>query len=107
MVCVLGKKQLCDMDAEVARTQELLVGLISGGPVLTEKLLQKPPLRFLHDVFVAVAREHGLMRGLFDADEVAWNETIANDKEAKAFFIAKVKSILVKSIYIFKAGNYS
>lgn len=78
------------MDQDViTKTQQSLGGLIAS-PVLTEKLLQKPPLRFLHDILVAIASQHGLMKGLFDPDEMAWSEAIANDKEAKAFFIAKV-----------------
>jgi TRAF3-interacting protein 1 len=77
------------MEEEIGKTQKMLGSLITS-PVLTEKLLLKPPLRFLHDVFVALLTERGLMTGLFDEDEVAWKANVANDKDAKAFFIAKV-----------------
>ncbi|OQV25914.1 putative TRAF3-interacting protein 1 [Hypsibius exemplaris] len=77
------------MEDDVRRTQETL-GTLLTSPILTEKLLQKPPLRFLHDIFVAITKEYPLMRGLFDEDEMAWAEKIANDKDAKLFFIAKV-----------------
>ena len=78
-------------DSVVKKTQSLLGPLLPNGPPLSDKLLSKPPLRFLHDIFIAIMKEHGLFQGLFDSDEVNWNDAVANDKDAKAFFIAKVQ----------------
>lgn len=41
-------------DAVIKRTQDLL-GKIIKKPILTEKLLRKPPFKFLHDIIHAVS----------------------------------------------------
>lgn len=42
-----------DLDSEIKKTQETL-GKYVKKPALTDKLLKKPPFRFLHDVISAV-----------------------------------------------------
>lgn len=79
-------------ESVIKRTQDLLGSHVKNPP-LAEKFLQKPPLRFLHDVFLAVVKTTGVMGGLFDNDETSWTETVANDKDAKAFFLAKVRMV--------------
>jgi TRAF3-interacting protein 1 len=46
----------------IKRTQETL-GQHVRKPPLTEKLLAKPPFRFLHDVFSAAMRDTGVLEG--------------------------------------------
>ena len=46
----------------IQRTQESL-GRFVRKPPLTEKLLAKPPFRFLHDIFSAAMRDTGIMEG--------------------------------------------
>lgn len=41
-------------DTTIKRTQDVL-GKIIKKPVLTEKLLRKPPFKFLHDIIHAVS----------------------------------------------------
>ena len=53
----------------VKKTQESL-GKHVKKPPLTEKLLNKPPFRFLHDVISAVIRDTGILQGLYDANEM-------------------------------------
>lgn len=43
-----------DLDSEIKKTQETL-GKYVKKPALTEKLLRKPPFRFLHDVISSVS----------------------------------------------------
>ncbi len=52
----------------IKKTQDKL-GKYVKKPPLTEKLLGKPPFRFLHDVISAVIKETGVLEGLFTEDE--------------------------------------
>ncbi|KAF4518378.1 hypothetical protein B566_EDAN007106, partial [Ephemera danica] len=71
----------------IKKTQESL-GRFIKRPPLTEKLLRKPPFRFLHDIVTAVIRQHGLMEGLFTAEEMISDNV--KDKERKIAFLQKV-----------------
>mgnify|MGYP006908743150 CR=1 FL=1 len=51
------------VDAEVIRKTQESLGLYVKKPPLTEKLLNKPPFRFLHDVFTVVIKETGVLAG--------------------------------------------
>jgi hypothetical protein len=77
---------------EVATTiemvQPLLKRVTGKKPRLSEKLLTKPPLRFLHDVIFAICDTTGFGDGLFDEREKDWS--IANDSAAKELFFEKV-----------------
>ena len=46
----------------IKETQESL-GKIIKKPPLTDKLLTKPPFRFLHDVFSVVIKDTGALQG--------------------------------------------
>ena len=52
----------------IKKTQESL-GKYVKKPPLTEKLLTKPPFRFLHDVISAVIKETGAFKGLYNDSE--------------------------------------
>ena len=54
--------------ASIKKTQETL-GKYVKKPPLTEKLLNKPPFRFLHDVISAVIKETGICTGLYNEIE--------------------------------------
>ncbi|CAG0889732.1 unnamed protein product [Darwinula stevensoni] len=71
----------------IKRTQESL-GKFVKKPPLTEKLLKKPPFRFLHDVIHAVIRETGFLDGLFTEHELDSNNV--KDKDSKVAFLEKV-----------------
>ncbi|XP_055852226.1 TRAF3-interacting protein 1 [Episyrphus balteatus] len=73
--------------ADIKRTQETL-GKYVKKPVLSEKLLKKPPFRFLHDVFNAVIRETGYFDGLYTADELNYENI--SDRDAKMNFLQKM-----------------
>ncbi|XP_049834482.1 TRAF3-interacting protein 1 isoform X2 [Schistocerca gregaria] len=71
----------------IKKTQESL-GKYVKRPPLTEKLLRKPPFRFLHDIVTCVIRETGFMSGVFSPDEL--NHENIKDKESKIAFLQKL-----------------
>ena len=53
----------------IKKTQDTL-GKVIKKPPLTEKLLNKPPFRFLHDIITEVIKNTGFFKGLYGADEL-------------------------------------
>ncbi|CAH8833977.1 unnamed protein product [Trichobilharzia szidati] len=83
---------MTDVDIKIIkRTQETL-GKIIKKPVLTEKLLGRPPFRFLHDICTAVIRTTGLMKGLYNQEEL--NADNVKDKDKKLAFLQKLVDFL-------------
>lgn len=79
------------MDEEVSgrvikKTQDLL-GSVIKKPPLPEKLLKKPPFRFLHDVIHNVIKTTKFLDGLYTQEELT-SENI-KDKEGKTAFLQK------------------
>lgn len=78
--------------AVVRRTQEAL-GKVIRRPPLTEKLLSKPPFRYLHDIITEVIRVTGFLKGLYtDAEMKSEN---VKDKDAKISFLQKAIDVVV------------
>ncbi|KAG7383797.1 TRAF3-interacting protein 1 [Phytophthora boehmeriae] len=75
------------LETLIARTQEQLQPLIAK-PKLADKLLAKPPFRFLHDVFTAVAQSTGFSQGLYNDFELA--SANLKDKAQKTAFLDKM-----------------
>lgn len=67
-------------NGDVARTQALLQPLFAK-PVLTERLLSKPPFRFLHDIFTALLASTRFATGLLTDAQL--NPDNVTDKEGK------------------------
>lgn len=91
---IMGAPTSKNLDSEIekcdgseAMTQQLLGELIIR-PRLTEKLLSKPPFRFLHDVVMEVSRATGFAADLYDADES--DSTKVSDKTQKMNFLEKI-----------------
>lgn len=57
-------------------------------PKMSEKLLTKPPFRYLHDIFTATMGKTGFGNGLFQGDEL--NSKSFEDKESKLAFLVKL-----------------
>ncbi|XP_059871808.1 TRAF3-interacting protein 1 isoform X2 [Delphinus delphis] len=77
--------------AVVKRTQEAL-GKVIRRPPLTEKLLNKPPFRYLHDIITEVIRMTGFMKGLYTDAEMKPDNV--KDKDAKISFLQKAIDVV-------------
>ncbi|XP_060480290.2 TRAF3-interacting protein 1 isoform X2 [Panthera onca] len=78
--------------AVVKRTQEAL-GKVIRRPPLTEKLLNRPPFRYLHDIITEVIRVTGFMKGLYTDAEMKSDNV--KDKDAKISFLQKAIDVVV------------
>ncbi|XP_048356309.1 TRAF3-interacting protein 1 isoform X1 [Sphaerodactylus townsendi] len=76
----------------VRRTQELL-GRVIRKPPLTERLLSKPPFRYLHDVIGEVIRSTGFMKGLYNEAEMKSDNV--KDKDSKIAFLQKAIDVVM------------
>ncbi|XP_076284015.1 TRAF3-interacting protein 1-like [Lasioglossum baleicum] len=80
-----------DVKPEVIKKTQDLLGKYFKKPPLTEKLLRKPPFRFLHDIVSAVIRETGFLDGLFTEE---LNSENINNKEAKLAYLTKLIDVV-------------
>ncbi|XP_038643981.1 TRAF3-interacting protein 1 isoform X4 [Scyliorhinus canicula] len=76
----------------VKRTQDSL-GKVIKKPPLTEKLLSKPPFRYLHDIFTEVIRSTGFLKGLYTEFEMKSDNV--KDKDAKIVFLQKAIDVVM------------
>ncbi|GCC36951.1 hypothetical protein chiPu_0015451 [Chiloscyllium punctatum] len=76
----------------VKRTQDTL-GKVIKKPPLTEKLLSKPPFRYLHDIFTEVIRTTGFLKGLYTEFEMKSDNV--KDKDAKITFLQKAIDVVM------------
>ncbi|RHY32863.1 hypothetical protein DYB32_002168 [Aphanomyces invadans] len=76
-----------DLNELIKKTQETLQPLIAK-PKLAEKLLQKPPFRFLHDIFSALMASTGFAKGLYTDYEL--DSANVKEKHQKLQFLDKM-----------------
>ncbi|XP_033244137.1 TRAF3-interacting protein 1 [Drosophila miranda] len=76
-----------ELDAIIKTTQTTL-GKYIKKPPLTEKLLKKPPFRFLMDVFNSFIKQTGNFEGLYTTEEQQFENI--GDREAKIRFLQKM-----------------
>ncbi|XP_042889792.1 TRAF3-interacting protein 1-like isoform X2 [Penaeus japonicus] len=75
------------VDPQVIKQTQEELGKYVKKPPLSEKLLNKPPFRFLHDVINVIVTETGFLAGLYTDEELS-SENI-KDKDAKIAFLQK------------------
>ncbi|XP_029936521.1 TRAF3-interacting protein 1 isoform X2 [Myripristis murdjan] len=79
-------------EAVVKKTQDTL-GKVIKKPPLTDKLLSKPPFRYLHDIFSEVIRTTGFMKGLYGENEMKSDNV--KDKDSKIAFLQKAIDVVI------------
>ncbi|EDO43818.1 predicted protein [Nematostella vectensis] len=80
------------MDASIAKKTQDTLGKVIKKPPLTDKLLSKPPFRFLHDIITEVIKNTGFLKGLYSADEL--NSANVKEKDAKIAFLQKAIDVV-------------
>ena len=75
------------LDPKIVKKTQDTLGKIIKKPPLTEKLLAKPPFRFLHDIMTSVIKTTGFMKGLFTEAEM--NSENVKDRDSKVAFLQK------------------
>ncbi|KAM6332348.1 TRAF3-interacting protein 1 [Podargus strigoides] len=81
------------MDEVVLRRTQDSLGRVIRKPPLTERLLSKPPFRYLHDLITEVIRVTGFMKGLYTDFELKSDNI--KDKDAKISFLQKAIDVVV------------
>ncbi|MBN3291191.1 MIPT3 protein, partial [Polypterus senegalus] len=81
------------MNSSVTKKTQDSLGKVIKKPPLTEKLLSKPPFRYLHDIFTEVIRTTGFMKGLYLESELK-SENV-KDKDAKIIFLQKAIDVVI------------
>uniref|UniRef100_A0A3B4YD06 TRAF3-interacting protein 1 n=1 Tax=Seriola lalandi dorsalis TaxID=1841481 RepID=A0A3B4YD06_SERLL len=81
------------MNAALVRKTQDTLGKVIKKPPLTEKLLSKPPFRYLHDIFSEVIRTTGFMKGLYGENEMKSDNV--KDKDSKIVFLQKAIDVVM------------
>ncbi|KAM9859947.1 TRAF3-interacting protein 1-like [Aulostomus maculatus] len=81
------------MNEAVIKTTQDTLGEVIKKPPLTEKLLSRPPFRYLHDIFSEVIKTTGFMKGLYDENEMQSDNV--TEKDTKIAFLQKAIDVVM------------
>ncbi|XP_047994729.1 LOW QUALITY PROTEIN: TRAF3-interacting protein 1 [Leguminivora glycinivorella] len=81
-----------ELDQSIIKSTQTSLGKYVKRPPLSDKLLKKPPFRFLHDIITTVLKTTGFFEGLFEEDELVSDNV--KDRESKILFLNKVISVV-------------
>lgn len=80
-----------DIDSLIVSVRAKMGELITK-PKMVEKLLQKPPFRFLHDTVTAVTKTTGFGDGLYAGEEL--DSAAITDRQAKVNYLEKIFNLV-------------
>ncbi|XP_039757832.1 TRAF3-interacting protein 1 [Pararge aegeria] len=80
------------MNSDIVKATQISLGKYVKRPQLTDKLLKKPPFRFLHDIITSVLNSTGFFSGLFDEEELISDNV--KDRESKILFLSKIITVV-------------
>lgn len=80
-----------DLDSLIISTKDL-IGSIIQKPKMSEKLLSKPPFRFLHDTITAITNATGFGEGLYNEAEL--DSAKITDKDSKVAYLQKIFNLV-------------
>ncbi|KAL4717944.1 hypothetical protein ACJJTC_001362 [Scirpophaga incertulas] len=81
-----------ELDPAIIKATQMSLGKYVKRPQLTDKLLRKPPFRFLHDIVTNIMKTTGFFEGLFEESELLSDNV--KDRESKIMFLTKVITVL-------------
>lgn len=61
-------------------------------PKMTQKLLEKPPFRYLHDIFTSTMETTGFAQGLYEEQEL--DSKLMNERDQKVNFLGKMVALV-------------
>ncbi|CAG2163090.1 unnamed protein product [Oppiella nova] len=76
-----------EIDPKLVKTSLEVLTKIVKKPVITDKLLRRPPFRFLHDLITSIIRSHGFLKDLYKDNELIAENV--KEKESKMVFLQK------------------
>jgi TRAF3-interacting protein 1 len=76
-----------NLDDLIAQARDKVSAIISR-PKMTEKLLAKPPFRFLHDTVSSITAATGFANGLYNEGEL--DSAAITEKNAKMAYLDKI-----------------
>ncbi len=90
----------------ITKSIELLGQIIQKTP-LNQKLLSRPPFRYIHDIFSEIIKTSGFFEGLYTEEEMMSENVkvspndfiIKQDKETKLSYLNKMIKALGKSFF--------
>ncbi|XP_026479206.1 TRAF3-interacting protein 1-like [Ctenocephalides felis] len=80
------------ISSDVIKKTQSTLGKFVKKPPLSDKLLSKPPFRFLHDVIMAVMRNTGFFKGLYSKEEL--NSENVKERDNKIVFLQKTIEVV-------------
>ncbi|KAL1381054.1 hypothetical protein pipiens_013740 [Culex pipiens pipiens] len=93
---------MTDPDSATIKKTQNSLGKYVKKPALTEKLLKKPPFRFLHDVINVVIKDTNFLKGLYSPEELVSDNI--KDRDAKVAYLQKLidvtKSVTGKDLKV-------